>query len=107
MDVITRQIRLDKEASSSKHDQQPSRSTKSTEFIDELQRDVSNLYTLRDIMEDHVQQARRFIEDYCFPHNEGKGKDLACDTIAQLELQVNTRVNRLEQILRDTLQFVL
>ncbi|KAG7425970.1 Serine/threonine-protein phosphatase 6 regulatory ankyrin repeat subunit B [Fusarium oxysporum f. sp. raphani] len=102
---IRERIRLDKEAPSLKHYQQSNKTTPSEDFINELQSDVSNLYQLRDIMEDHVNKARRFVEEYCFPYNEGKGKQLAWDTIAQLELRVNTRINRFEQILRDTLQF--
>ncbi|RKL42808.1 hypothetical protein BFJ70_g4505 [Fusarium oxysporum] len=102
---IRERIRLDKEAPSLKHYQQSNKTTPSEGFIDELQSDVSNLYQLRDIIEDHVNKARRFVEKYCFPYNEGKGKQLAWDTIDQLELRVNTRINRFEQILRDTLQF--
>ncbi|QKD63079.2 uncharacterized protein FOBCDRAFT_234770 [Fusarium oxysporum Fo47] len=102
---IRERIRLDKEAPSLKHYQQSNKTTSSKDFIDELQSDVSNLYQLRDIIEDHVNKARRFVEKYCFPYNEGKGKQLAWDTIDQLELRVNTRINRFEQILRDTLQF--
>jgi hypothetical protein len=80
--------------------------TGSKDFIDDLQRDVSNLYQLRDIIDNHVYKARGFVEKYFSPHKEGKGKQQARDTIAQLESQVNTRINRFEQILRDALQFV-
>ncbi|EXA34350.1 hypothetical protein FOVG_14335 [Fusarium oxysporum f. sp. pisi HDV247] len=82
---IRERIRLDKDAPSLKHYQQSNKTTPSEDFIDELQSDVSNLYQLRDIMEDHVNKARRFVEKYCFPYNEGKGKQLAWDTIDQLE----------------------
>ncbi|EGU85133.1 hypothetical protein FOXB_04355 [Fusarium oxysporum f. sp. conglutinans Fo5176] len=93
---IRERIRLDKEAPSLKHYQQSNKTTPSEDFIDELQSDVSNLYQLRDIMEDHVNKARRFVEEYCLPYNEGKGKQLAWDTIAQLKLREFTRVSMAE-----------
>ncbi|KAH7216321.1 ankyrin repeat-containing domain protein [Fusarium oxysporum] len=93
---IRERIRLDKEAPSLKHYQQSNKTTPGEDFIDELQSDVSNLYQLRDIIEDHVSKARRFVEKYCFPYNEGKGKQLAWDTIDQLELREFTRVSMAE-----------
>ncbi|KAK2471885.1 hypothetical protein H9L39_15765 [Fusarium oxysporum f. sp. albedinis] len=61
---IRERIRLDKEAPSLKHYQQSNKTTPSEDFIDELQSDVSNLYQLRDIIEDHVNKARRNSREY-------------------------------------------
>jgi hypothetical protein len=99
------QIQLDKEAPNHAH--QASEALPSKNFIDGLQNDVFKLYRLGDVIEDHVTKARGFVEKYCLPHNEGKGKQLALDTVAQLESRVTTRIDRSEQMLRNTLQFVL
>ncbi|KAF4459260.1 Ankyrin repeat domain-containing 50 [Fusarium albosuccineum] len=80
---------------------------RSENLIQELQRDLSNLANLRDILNNHIQQALSFINKYCHLYNDGKGEKQAQDTIAQLELRGTSDLDRSDQMLRDLLTFVL
>ncbi|RGP63194.1 ankyrin repeat domain-containing 50 [Fusarium sporotrichioides] len=91
---IRERIRLDNVVPSLNSYQRPNKTSSNDEFIDNLQSDVSNLYRLRDVIDDHVNNARFFIDKYCFPHNEGEAKQL--DIVTQLELQEFTRVSMAE-----------
>ncbi|KAF4447584.1 Ankyrin repeat domain-containing 50, partial [Fusarium albosuccineum] len=77
----------------------------STNLIEKLQRDLSNLANLRDILSNHVEEAQFFIDKYCRLHNHGRGEKQAREKITRLELRGISDLDRSEQMLRDLLTF--
>jgi hypothetical protein len=71
-----------------------------------LAKDAQKWAELRCMLQDHIDEARNFVADYCLRYNANKiPKDIRQLT-DEFELNVNNRINQLDQTVRDLLQIV-
>jgi hypothetical protein len=101
-----RQVGFDKRAAGSSRSRQFKESTSSEALITKLQGDFFNLNKLRNTLENHVDQAKACLKQYCTAQEDGKHKEQAAEAIMHLEMRGTSDIEKIEQFLRDLLSLV-
>lgn len=78
----------------------------SSELAYRLAKDAQKWTILRRLLRGNVEEARRFATNYCHKYQNGVGLKSTLEATDQLELRVNYRIDKLDETVRDLLQFV-
>jgi hypothetical protein len=75
-------------------------------LIHDLARDAREWAELRSILRGQIQAAKDFVVKYCRNYNQGSTLKTMHSAIDQLNTDVNEHIDRLDQTVKDLLQFV-
>lgn len=78
----------------------------SSKLIHHLAEDAQDWAELRSILRCQVRTAREFALQYCHSYNEENGPRIMCKTIDSFADEVDSQIGRLDQTVKDLLQFV-